>query len=60
MVKEKMKDAGYALIKAGLASIPIAGAAASELLSLIVASPLERRCETWMNMPSNILRFLYI
>ncbi|MBN1184243.1 MAG: hypothetical protein JXB49_18280 [Bacteroidales bacterium] len=48
MVKNKIKDAEYAVVKAAIASIPIAGAAASELLSLIVASPLEQRREKWM------------
>ena len=48
MKREKLKDIGYAITKAGLSSIPIAGAAASELLSLIVASPLENRRDKWM------------
>jgi hypothetical protein len=48
MDKDKLKDVGYAITKAGLGSIPIAGAAASELLSLIVASPLEKRRDKWM------------
>ncbi len=48
MKKERLKDIGYAATKVGLGSIPIAGAAASELLSFIVASPLENRREKWM------------
>lgn len=48
MDKDKLKDVVYAITKAGLGSIPIAGAAASELLSLIVASPLEKRRGKWM------------
>ncbi|MEI6056863.1 MAG: hypothetical protein WCR55_12495 [Lentisphaerota bacterium] len=49
MNKDKLKDTGYAIVKATLGSIPLAGAAASELLSLLVASPLERRREKWMS-----------
>lgn len=48
MDKDKLKYIGYAVAKAGLGSIPYAGAAASELLSLIVASPLEKRRDKWM------------
>lgn len=48
MNKDKLKDIGYTITKAGLGSIPIAGAVASELLSLIVASPLEKRRDKWM------------
>jgi len=49
MDKEKIKDTGYALGKAVIGSIPVIGAAASELLSLLVSSPLERRREKWMS-----------
>lgn len=49
MTKEKVKDIGYALTKAGISMIPIAGAAASELLPLIVTPPMERRRENWMS-----------
>ncbi len=41
-------DVGYALVKAGISSLPIAGAPASELLGLIVAPPLEKRRLEWM------------
>src|SRR5690242_5293815 len=45
MAKATKQDITYAAIKAVVGSIPLAGAAASELLSLIVASPLEKRRE---------------
>jgi hypothetical protein len=41
-------DAGFAITKAGLSSIPIFGAAASEVFSLLVMPPVEQRREKWM------------
>ena len=51
-------DVAYSLVKAGLGSIPIAGAAASELLALLVTPPLERRRNEWMNDLGERLRQL--
>lgn len=48
MKKDKVKDITYSLTKAGLGSIPVVGAAASELLGLIVTPPLEKRRSEWM------------
>ena len=48
MKKPKKEDIKYAIAKAGLASIPIVGAAASELLQLLVTPPLEKRRNAWM------------
>ncbi|WP_346854884.1 hypothetical protein [uncultured Draconibacterium sp.] len=48
MEKDKVKDITYSLTKAGLGSIPVVGAAASELLGLIVTPPLEKRRSEWM------------
>ncbi|MCX6233479.1 MAG: hypothetical protein NT175_01965 [Bacteroidetes bacterium] len=42
------KDIAYTTAKAAIGSIPIVGAAASELLGLIVAPPLEKRRAKWM------------
>lgn len=42
------KDVGYTLAKAGIASIPIVGAAAAEILPLIITPPIEKRREVWM------------
>lgn len=42
------KDVLHALTKGGLGAIPIAGSAISELFSLVIASPLEKRRERWM------------
>lgn len=41
-------DAGYAIVRAGISMLPIAGAPASELLGLIVSPPLEKRRSEWM------------
>lgn len=48
MNKDKKKDILYSLTKAGVGSIPIVGAAASELLQLIVTPPIEKRRNKWM------------
>lgn len=58
MKKEKLNDAGYATVKAIVGSVPYVGAAASELLSLIVASPLDKRREKWMEDIGNRLLIL--
>lgn len=49
MDKDKKKDVAYAVAKAGIGSIPIIGAAASELLQLLVTPPIEKRRNEWMN-----------
>jgi hypothetical protein len=51
--KKKPSDAAYAVVKAGISSLPIVGAAASELLGLIVSPPLEKRRSEWMEMVGN-------
>lgn len=51
-------DTAYTLAKAGLGSIPCAGAAAAELLGLIVAPPLEKRRDEWMAEVGDALRQL--
>lgn len=58
MDKDKKKDIGYAIVKAGLSSIPIVGAAASELLQLIVTPPLEKRRSEWMEQIGQKLKVL--
>lgn len=45
---DKKKDILYSLTKAGIGSIPIVGAAASELLQLIITPPIEKRRNKWM------------
>jgi len=42
-------DTLHALARAGISSIPIVGGAGTELFSLIVVPPLERRRDSWMN-----------
>lgn len=58
MDKEKKKDIVYSVIKAGLGSIPIAGAAASEIMQMIVTPPLEKRREKWMEEIGNRIKDL--
>lgn len=48
MNKDKAKDIAYIITKAGIGSVPVIGAAASELLGLIVTPPLEKRRSEWM------------
>jgi hypothetical protein len=48
MKKETKDDISYSIAKAALGSIPIVGAAASELLQLLVTPPLEKRRNEWM------------
>jgi hypothetical protein len=51
-------DVAYAVARAGLASIPLAGAAAVELLQLLLTPPLEKRRIEWMNDVGRALRDL--
>ena len=51
-------DATHALAKAGISSIPLVGSAATELFALIVAPPLERRRQRWMEEVGEALRQL--
>ena len=44
-----LEDRLHTLAKAGIASIPGVGAAASELFTVILAPPLEKRRVEWMN-----------
>jgi hypothetical protein len=48
MKKETKDDISYSIAKTALGSIPIVGAAASELLQLLVTPPLEKRRNEWM------------
>jgi hypothetical protein len=51
-------DVAHALVRAGLGAIPVAGAAATELLNAIVTPPLERRRNEWMQRVGAALRNL--
>lgn len=51
-------DAAHAVVRSGLGAIPFAGQAAIELLSAIVASPLEKRRTKWMEDVGNALKEL--
>ena len=46
--KKSAGDVIHAIAKAGISAIPIAGAPAAEILALVVAPPLERRRDEWI------------
>ena len=46
--KREPGDVAYAIARAGISSIPLAGAAATELLQLLLSPPLEKRRDEWM------------
>lgn len=56
--KSTKGDAAHAIVRAGLGAIPVAGAATTELLNVIVAPPLEKRRQEWMERIGNALRKL--
>lgn len=56
--KLTVKDGLHTAIKAGLSAIPVLGSAASEVFSLVVASPLEKRRTEWMNDVAESLKKL--
>ncbi|MBM4137060.1 MAG: hypothetical protein FJ241_09575 [Nitrospira sp.] len=51
-------DVVHAVVRAGLGAIPVAAAAATELLNAIVAPPLEKRRNKWMKEIGMALREL--
>jgi hypothetical protein len=56
--KEEGKDKAIAIARAGIASIPVVGNAAIELLPLLFTAPLERRRQRWMEEVATALRSL--
>jgi len=56
--KKKTGDYLHAVARAGLGAIPVAGAAATELLNLLITPPLEKRREKWMTEIGMILKKL--
>ncbi len=46
--KATFGDTAHSVAKATLGSLPVVGSAASELFSLVIAAPLERRKNAWM------------
>jgi len=56
--KKNASDVAYTLVKAGISAIPIAGAPATEIFSLIVAPPYERRRDEWIESIGNGLKEL--
>jgi hypothetical protein len=51
-------DVAYAVVRAGLSSIPAVGGAAVELFQFVLAPPLERRRDEWMEQVGEALRDL--
>jgi hypothetical protein len=51
-------DKAHALAKAGIGSLPLVGAAATELFQMLIAPPLERRRQAWMEAVAVGLRRL--
>lgn len=56
--KPDKRDTAYTLVRAGLSSVPCFGGAAVEVLPLLLASPLERRRDKWMEEVGQALRDL--
>ncbi len=51
-------DTAHAIARAGIASIPVVGGAATELFNAIITPPLERRRQEWMIQIGETLREL--
>jgi hypothetical protein len=47
--KRDAGDIAHAIVRAGVSSVPLVGAAATELLQLLITPPLEKRRDEWMN-----------
>lgn len=52
------KDRGHAIARAGFGSIPIVGAAATELFQMVITPSLEKRRVEWMNWVAESLKKL--
>jgi hypothetical protein len=52
------KDRAHALVRAGLGSIPLVGAAANQLFQLVITPSLEKRRVEWMNSVAEALKEL--
>jgi hypothetical protein len=49
-------DIAYTVVKAGLSSVPIVGGVASELFSMVLTAPVEKRKEEWLVRIYNTLQ----
>lgn len=56
--KTKTRDVAHSLAKGGLGVVPFVGSLASELFSLIVIPPIEKRRAEWMNEIESKLKAL--
>jgi hypothetical protein len=52
------KDRAHAIVRAGLGSVPIVGAAATELCQMVITPSLEKRRVEWMNWVAESLKKL--
>ncbi|MFO7905848.1 MAG: hypothetical protein ACQESR_02510 [Planctomycetota bacterium] len=50
--KETIGDKAHALARAGLAAVPFVGGSAAEIFQLVIAPPLKRRQQAWMESVS--------
>jgi len=53
-----IKDATHTIVKAGLGSIPVVGAAAAEIFSIVIESPLSKRRVEWIESIAKRLKEL--
>ena len=56
--KTSVGDVAHSLVKGGLGTIPVIGSLATEIFSLIVTPPLEKRRAAWMNEIADKLKGL--
>lgn len=56
--KTSAGDVAHSLVKGGLGTIPVIGSLATEIFSLIVTPPLEKRRAVWMNEIADKLKGL--
>ena len=52
------KDRAHTLVRAGLGSVPVVGAAAAELFQMVITPSLEKRRAEWMNSVADELKTL--
>ncbi len=57
-LKRGMGNAAHIIAKVGLSTVPIVGSAASELFSAIIAPPISKRREKWIEMIAQGLKEL--
>jgi hypothetical protein len=56
--KKSASDVAYGMAKAAVSSVPVAGAAAAELLALIFGPPIEKRRQRWVEQLAEAIKEL--